>query len=96
MSDREYGKFVIETLIGYAMPHIEKSLDLDAITFITAKELLSVTNEKPEDFLSNNPDKKNWNGRKYAEVVYMDFINNQTYFFDKLMRKNRDGKRSNR
>lgn len=73
---------------------IEDHLSLDDITWLTSKELLKITNEDPIDFLSRFVDEI-IDVEKYADEVYANFFVNETYYFDKLIRKNRDDKRSN-
>jgi len=66
---------------------LQMRLDESKIDFsITAGELLEITEEDALEFLSRDPKNGNFNPLLYSQEVYENFINNLTYYFDKLIR----------
>ena len=84
---KESVKLFMEQSEPYLKAHLE---DKDLI-YISAAELLSVTNEDAEEFLSQEPIHGYWNASQYARNVFESFVNDQTFFFDKLLRKRAKG-----
>jgi len=72
--------------IDEALPFITASLMTDDIKIISAKELAIITEESPGEFLSRDPKNGYWHPEIWAEEVYANFIENQTFYFDKLIK----------
>lgn len=71
-------------------PHLDNFLCESEIKWITSRELLSVTEESAEDFLSRDPVESGYDNLGYAEEVFEDFLSNLNYYYDKLIRNNKN------
>ena len=69
-----------------AMPFLSGMLDDDKIYFIDASNLLEITNEDVMEFLARDPVNGYWEPETYAVEVFDNFVNDQRYYCDKLIR----------
>jgi len=76
-----------EHLLFETTPHLEKLLQECQITFMTASELLNVTEESAVDFLARDPVNGYFEPKEYAGEVTENFLNNQTYYWEKMVRE---------
>jgi len=77
----------VEELKIQAARSLQMRLDESALDFsISATELIKITEEDALEFLARDPRNGNFNPLIYSQEVYINFINNLTYYFDKLMR----------
>ena len=71
-----------------ARPFIKAMMIERKTTFITAEELMEITEEKINEFLSRDPEAGFWHPEIWAEEVMANFDNSETYYFEKLQRLN--------
>jgi hypothetical protein len=66
-------------------------LDKADIDFITAEELANITEEDISEFLSRDPINGFWVPELWASEVFENFLSNQVFYYDKLVRGTENG-----
>lgn len=78
----------IERFRKEAEPFLSRYLTDSEIVFLSVKELMDITEESIGQFLSRDPAHGYWHPDKWAKEVFQNFLSNQTYYFNKLIRGN--------
>lgn len=77
----------IEELKVQAVRSLQIRLDETELDFsISAGELIEITEECPYDFIGRDPTHGNFQPLLYSHEVYSNFMDNLTYYYDKLIR----------
>lgn len=81
----------VERFENEAEPFLSRYLTDSKIAFLNVKELIEITEEDIGEFLSRDPDHGYWHPDKWAKEVFQNFVGNETYYYEKLIRgKNGD------
>lgn len=75
----------IERLQKEALQSLQVHIEGSGVEFILAEELMKITEECPEEFLARERDGF-FAPLKYASEIFRNFEDNQTFYFDKLVR----------
>jgi hypothetical protein len=76
----------IERFEKEAEPFLSRYLTDSDIDFLNVKELIEITNEDIGEFLSRDPEHGYYHPDKWAKEVFQNFLGNQVYYWDKLVR----------
>ena len=76
----------VRSFIEATRPFLVSLLDSERIYFIDGSKLLQITNEDAMEFLGRDPENGFWNPEIYAQEVFDNFINDQTFYCDKMIR----------
>lgn len=71
-----------------ARTFLEQNLKDADITFITSQELIDITEEDAEEFMSQDQKHGLFKPFRYSKLVFQNFEDNENYYFDKLARSN--------
>lgn len=77
---------LIKLLKKQSVPYLDEYFLENKTNLITTIELMAITEENPEDFLARDERKGYFYPQKYAKEVFENFLGNETYYFEKLIR----------
>jgi len=76
----------VEELKVEAGRSLQIHLDESQIDWLSAAQLMELTEECPGEFLGRDPRRGYFQPLVYSTEVFENFLNNQTYYFDKFSR----------